>query len=231
MRLGSDTIAHRRLTSRANLIITAVTIAPWFVTPIAGNSTSSVQLHVQKTKAPFIFFHREEPKMTEPISYRRATIDDILTVCELGQILNAVHHEARPDIYTNATAEFARDKAHWLSSLQGEDRAMFLAEHGSTAVGFITVQVLRPISPLLQPLIVGRIGSVAVLERQRGRGVGTMLMKLAEEWARKRGANDLRLTVWAFNEQAVDLYQELGYELRAFEMGKQLPIVEDMLNA
>ncbi|MBB5511177.1 GNAT family N-acetyltransferase [Paraburkholderia atlantica] len=166
--------------------------------------------------------------MTEPISYRRASIDDILTVCELGQILNAVHHHARPDIYANATAEFARDKPHWLSSLQEENRAMFLAEHGSTAVGFITVQVIQPISPLLQPLIVGRIGSVAVLERLRGRGVGSTLMKLAEQWARKNGANDMRLTVWAFNEHAVDLYQELGYELRAFEMGKQIPIAGDM---
>ncbi|MFM0350328.1 GNAT family N-acetyltransferase [Paraburkholderia sp. RL17-347-BIC-D] len=169
--------------------------------------------------------------MTEPISYRRASIDDILTVCELGQILNAVHHQVRPEIYANATVEFARDKPHWLSSLQGEDRAMFLAEHSGTAVGFITVQVIQPISPLLQPLIVGRIGSVAVLERLRGRGVGSTLMKLAEEWARKNGANDMRLTVWAFNEQAVGLYQELGYELRAFEMGRQLPIAGDMPDA
>lgn len=166
--------------------------------------------------------------MIEPISYRRASIDDILTVCELGQILNAIHHQARPDIYADATAEFARDKPHWLSSLQGEDRAMFLAEHGSIAVGFITVQVMKPISPLLQPLTIGRIGSVAVLARLRGRGVGSTLMKLAEDWARKNGANDLRLTVWAFNAQAVDLYEELGYELRAFEMGKQLPIAGDM---
>ncbi|HYS65198.1 MAG TPA: GNAT family N-acetyltransferase, partial [Paraburkholderia sp.] len=65
--------------------------------------------------------------MTEPISYRRATIDDILTVCELGQILNSVHHQARPDIYADATTEFARDKPHWLSTVQGDNRAMFLA--------------------------------------------------------------------------------------------------------
>lgn len=169
--------------------------------------------------------------MTEPISYRRATIDDILTVCELGQILNMVHHSARPDIYANATAEFARDKSHWLASLTGEDRAMFLAEHGGTAIGFITVQVMRPTSPLLQPSIFGRIGSIAVLEQLRGHGVGRALMRLAEEWARKNGAGDMRLTVWAFNEQAVGLYQELGYDLRAFEMGKQLPIGGDTLVA
>lgn len=77
-------------------------------------------------------------------------------------------------------------------------------------------------------MTVGRIGSVAVSEQLRGRGVGSTLMKLAEQWARENGANDVRLTVWAFNEQAVGLYRELGYELRAFEMGKQLPIAGNM---
>ncbi|PRY04592.1 hypothetical protein B0G73_112272 [Paraburkholderia sp. BL25I1N1] len=90
--------------------------------------------------------------MTEPIGYRHPSTDDILSVCELGQISNALRHQARPDVYADATGEFARDKPHWLSSLQGEDRAVFLAEHGSTAVGFLAVQVMQPTSPLLQPL-------------------------------------------------------------------------------
>jgi GNAT superfamily N-acetyltransferase len=158
--------------------------------------------------------------MTEPITYRRATIDDVLTVCELGQILNATHHQGRPDIFVDATSEFARDIKHWLPNLQKEDRAIFLAEQGSMTIGFITVQVIQPTSPLWQPLIVGRIGSVGVLERYQGHGVGTRLMGVAEEWARKNGAADMRLAVWAFNQGAIHLYQELGYELRAFELGK-----------
>ncbi|MGF6916638.1 GNAT family N-acetyltransferase [Paraburkholderia sp. 40] len=166
--------------------------------------------------------------MTDSISYRRATIDDILKICELGQILNAIHHLARPDIYADATTEMDRDKLHWLSSLQEEDRATFLAELGSKAVGFVTVQVMQPISSLLQPMVVGRIGSIAVSERLWGRGIGSTLMKLAEEWVRKHGATDVRLAVWAFNEKAVDLYQELGYEIRAFEMGKRIQAAADM---
>jgi ribosomal protein S18 acetylase RimI-like enzyme len=166
--------------------------------------------------------------MTDSISYRRATLDDILKICELGQILNATHHEARPDIYSDATTEVGRDTSHWRPSLVEEDRATFLAEHDSKAVGFITVQVVQPTSPLLQPMVVGRIGSIAVAEPLRGRGIGRALMTLAEEWARKRGAVDVRLTVWAFNEQAVDLYRELGYEIRAFEMGKRIQAAADM---
>ncbi len=164
--------------------------------------------------------------MTEPIQYRRATAGDILTLCELGQILNAVHHEARPDIFVQATPEFARDAAHWFPSLKEEDRAAFLAEQGSNAVGFITVQLVKPTSPLLQPAIFGRIGSIGVVARLHGQGVGRTLMRLAEEWARENEAADMRLNVWAFNERAASLYQELGYEIHGFEMGKPLSVAQ-----
>jgi len=145
-----------------------------------------------------------------------------LIICELGQILNASHHLARPDIYAAATTQVERDKPHWITNLQAEDRATFVAEIDNRAVGFITVHVARANSPLLQPAVSGRIGSVAVSENCRGHGIGRALMKLAEAWASERGAVDIRLAVWAFNKQAVDLYIELGYEIRAFEMGKRV---------
>ncbi|MDQ7976080.1 hypothetical protein QYH69_02330 [Paraburkholderia sp. SARCC-3016] len=53
-------------------------------------------------------------------------------------------------------------------------------------------------------------------------------MRLTQEWARKNSASDIRLTVWAFNKPAIDLYRDLGFELRAFDMGKQLPVTRDM---
>jgi len=170
-------------------------------------------------------------KMTDPISYRRATVDDILRICELGQILNAVHHQARPDIYSDATTDVARDKLHWLPNLQETDRATFVAEHAGKAVGFITVQLAIATNPILQPTVSGRIGSVAVAEEMRGRGVGTELMKLAEAWALEHGAADMRLAVWTFNQHAVDLYRELGYEVRAFEMGKRIHNSDEHLRA
>jgi hypothetical protein len=40
--------------------------------------------------------------MDEAISYRTATVEDALSMCALGQLLNAVHHAVRPDIYAAA---------------------------------------------------------------------------------------------------------------------------------
>ena len=47
-------------------------------------------------------------------------------------------------------------------------------------------------------------------------------MKGAENWAAARGAADVRLNVWTFNEDAVRLYRDLGYEVRSQTMGKSI---------
>ncbi|MFC6296284.1 GNAT family N-acetyltransferase [Pseudomonas sp. CCM 7893] len=160
--------------------------------------------------------------MSQELTYRQATVADLPTLCELGQPLNRLHHQERPDIYREATEHVERDQTHWRPCLTSRLQTVFLAEQEGAGVGFITVQIIETSSPLLQPLRVGRIGSICVLEAQRGQGIGRTLMEFAERWAIRQGAGDLRLTVWAFNEPAQRLYRELGYETRAFEMGKRL---------
>ena len=160
--------------------------------------------------------------MTSPLLYRRATPDDLLAICELGQQLNSLHHQQRPDTYAPATENFARDSPHWRPYIDGENRATFIAEQAGRTIGFITMQVTQFSSPLMQPQRIARVGSVCVDERIRGQGIGRALMQCAQTWAIEHNAVDLRLTVWAFNAPALRLYEELGYEMRAFEMGKRL---------
>lgn len=56
--------------------------------------------------------------MGEDVTYRTATVEDAFSMCELGQLLNAVHHAARPDIYAAATSDASRDLPHWLGFLE-----------------------------------------------------------------------------------------------------------------
>ncbi|MGI4860917.1 MAG: GNAT family N-acetyltransferase [Janthinobacterium lividum] len=167
--------------------------------------------------------HDHPATVNARITYRPATASDLSTICELGQALNSLHHRERPDVYQDATTEVQRDSAHWQLSLQGGDHATFLATADGAAVGFITVQLSRATSPLMQPMRFGRIRSVSVAEAYRGQGVGRALIGLAESWAAARGAAEVRLTVWAFNASAFRLYEELGYQVFAFEMGKRMP--------
>ena len=54
---------------------------------------------------------------------------------------------------------------------------------------------------------------LAVHPDERARGAGRELMERLHEEARRRGATRVRLTVYADNEPARRLYEQLGYEL------------------
>ena len=156
--------------------------------------------------------------MESPL-YREARESDLIAICELGQVVNAIHHAAHPGIFApQSSAE--RDAEHWRQSCFGLNSTAFVAEFGGAVVGFVNAAVVNENHTLLQPVRFVRVGSVSVAESCRGRGIGRELMSMVERWAAAQGATDIRLNVWAFNESARRLYQEIGYEVRSLFMGK-----------
>ncbi|MCL5672949.1 MAG: ribosomal protein S18-alanine N-acetyltransferase [Thaumarchaeota archaeon] len=57
----------------------------------------------------------------------------------------------------------------------------------------------------------GHVVSVAVKEEHRGKGVGSVLLKTAHEAMAARGGTECYLEVRVSNDQAINLYQRLGY--------------------
>jgi ribosomal protein S18 acetylase RimI-like enzyme len=112
--------------------------------------------------------------------------------------------------------------AHWKSCLESAVQVVFMAHAGSYPAGFITASLSSSASSLLQPMKVVRIGSVCVAEQFWGNGIGCGLVHHVREWAVEHAASDIRLTVWTFNEHAIRLYAEIGFETRALEMGMRL---------
>jgi len=157
----------------------------------------------------------------ESPSYRRAGLADLSSICELGQVVNRLHHDAWPHMFV-ATADRNEEERHWLQSLQGTSAATFLASVNGAVAGFVTVHILEEKHCLLQPLQFARVGTLCVAEPMRGRGIGRALMEHAERWAASCGAGDIRLEVWKFNAAAVRLYEELGYEIQSFAMSKPM---------
>lgn len=160
--------------------------------------------------------------MDDLISYRQATVEDVAAICELGQLLNAIHHAERPDIYAAETEDYARDAPHWMSFVNHPEQVIFLAFVGDRAAGFVSAGMFSAGGPLLQPMAFTRIGSVCVAQVFWGKGLGRGLIEQVRAWALERGAQDMRLSVWGFNNHARRLYEELGFETRAFEMGMGL---------
>lgn len=143
-------------------------------------------------------------------------------MCVLGQEVNSIHHAAWPDVFA-PSSDPLRDAVLWAEAIGQPSATTFVAETAEGVVGFINIFfVERDKNPLLQPISFARLGSVGVAQAHRGKGIGMELMRHAEAWATSRGARHITLNVWAFNARAVELYRELGYEVRSFSMGKRL---------
>ena len=154
--------------------------------------------------------------------YREAVESDVLAICLVGEEINSLHHAAYPSIFAGAPDDPTRDAAHWASSIAKPTATTFVAEQDGHIVGFVNVSIHDESHSLLRPLRVARVGSVGVSTAHRGQGIGKSLMQHAEAWAQGQGAAELRLNVWAFNSVAMQLYRELGYDLRVHQLAKVL---------
>jgi GNAT superfamily N-acetyltransferase len=150
---------------------------------------------------------------------REATPEDLSAICVLGQEVNLLHHEAWPQVFA-APSDPSHDAPHWQQSIANPNATTFVAEHSGRVIAFITVFFVTESGPLLRPTPFARVGSVCVAAHQRGGGIGRALMAQAERWAIERGASDIRLNVWAFNQAALRFYEELGYGVRFHSLGK-----------
>ena len=156
---------------------------------------------------------------------RPAVFDDLPSICLLGQEVNRLHHSAWPGVFA-APSDPSRDKAHWRDGIDALDRATFVTETAGAVQAFMTIEVIDEQHSMAQPMRFARVGSICVAPAHRGQGIGRSLMAAAEDWALQQGAAEVRLVVWKFNESAVRLYEEIGYQVRSLSMSKPItPLV------
>jgi ribosomal-protein-alanine N-acetyltransferase len=91
-----------------------------------------------------------------------------------------------------------------LKMLTDPSREVFVALHQGVVVGFIILVMNGPFR--------GYIQTVGVVAGRRGRGIGTRLVRFAEERIFRETPN-VFLCVSSFNARAQNLYRRLGYEV------------------
>lgn len=89
-------------------------------------------------------------------------------------------------------------------------QAHLVAEVNGRLVGYVR---LTQATPLPENAHVLSINGLAVAPDARRTGVGTVLLRSAESFARAHGARKLSLHVLSTNETALRLYRRLGYQV------------------
>ncbi len=90
------------------------------------------------------------------------------------------------------------------------DHTVFVADGaGKGVVGWAHAFV----HALVETDTFAEIGGLVVDARQRGRGIGNLLMRRVEGWARMLGARTVALRSNIIRKEAHRFYQRLGYEI------------------
>ncbi len=116
-------------------------------------------------------------------------------------------------------ASFSGDKLsrerlqHWISAPNG---MLLVAISNGKLLGSALVFTRRDSRA-------ARLYSIAIAEAARGQGLGSKLLRRAEQEARSRGLTSMRLEVAAGNAAAIALYRKLGYAV----FGRKLGYYED----
>lgn len=90
------------------------------------------------------------------------------------------------------------------------DGAVFVAVDEERAVGFIHVGIVRT----LENDPYGEIFGLVVRDSHRGRGAGKLLLDAAEQWARGRALQRMRVRSNVTRDRAKQFYEREGYEVK-----------------
>ena len=156
--------------------------------------------------------------MTSDYTVISAGADRLAEVGPLFQGMVEHHRAVTGETWPVRDAQQAWQRRHrqytaWLAG----GRAWLLlaveaATDGQPAAGYAMVRLTEPGPTLDLGTAVGELESLAVAERARGRGVGTMLMDASRDLLRTHGAGYWSVGVVEANSDAVRLYQREGLQ-------------------
>ena len=156
------------------------------------------------------------------IIIRQAAAEDYDALCAIIDEVDTLHRDRMPHIFQKPPGP-VRDREYILGLLADENVGLFVAEIEGQVAGFVHALVRdTPPWPVLVPRRRAFIDSLAVGQEFRRRGIGRALMDQAHAWAAAKGAVDVELNVFEFNQPALAFYRTLGYETFTRRMVRNL---------
>lgn len=153
---------------------------------------------------------------------REATPFDYESLCELFDEADKLHRDQLSERFQEPKGP-ARDKAFILDLLADQTVEVFVVERDEKLLGLVQVAVKdSPPMSIFVPRCYAVVDTLVVKENFRQQGIGQKLMDKVHHWARSKGASDVELNVYEFNQEAIVFYRKLGYETISHKMSKPL---------
>ena len=140
---------------------------------------------------------------------------DLEQLLGLYEEFNAHYVSAVPDHLRLMIKPGYKDSSEFAAALReiinGRDATILVAETGGRLVGLSEIYIRQ------EQLRSGAypyayMQSLVVSAPSRSQGIGMLLVDAAEDWARERGACEMRLEPLEFIEGLLNFYERLGYK-------------------
>lgn len=117
------------------------------------------------------------------------------------------------------TPAFLADQAQRLrvAGRRPLENGIFILEDEGTVAGFVWVAVRMDLQGAF-----GSVDQVYLKPAYRRQGLGRLLMEAAENFIQQQGLRTARLYVTRENQDAVNLYRRLGYDVTRYEMERPI---------
>lgn len=139
---------------------------------------------------------------------RMANLEDIEQLRRLYLELEMDGVKYQPEHFTVGY----RSDVFFNSIFENDNQDILVADVDGTIIGFSHVMILKQKSiACLKPQTAIYIQDLDVLESERNKGVGTLLINASKEYGRRRGADFIRTQVFPRNIDGIRFYERNGF--------------------
>ncbi len=142
------------------------------------------------------------------ITIRRATIDDVASVCALSQWLFEYERQFTDEFNIN-WSHAEEGKKFFIKRLKSRKSFILLAQDGNILVGYILITLEKLSWRAFNPI--AEVVNLSVAPVYRGKGIGTTLFQQAKVLAKKRGAQRMSVSALTGNTRTLQFYQRQGF--------------------
>ncbi len=145
-------------------------------------------------------------------------LKDLKDINLLANQVHELHVKWRPDLFFMIEELISEEKLKELI----ENNEIFIAKLQEKIVGYITLNIVEKNTPGMRYRKQLSIDAICVDEKNRGKGIGTELLKYAKEYGKLNNCTDIYLTVNEENKEAIKIYEKFGMKVKSIAYSMQI---------
>lgn len=145
-------------------------------------------------------------------------IKDFNRVNKLAKQVHELHVNWRPNLFLSVDEVISKE--NFEEKIQAKE--IFVAKIEDEIVGYITFNVKEKDNPSMRYRKQLQIEAICVDEKNRGKGIGTELLKYVKNYGKENGCTDIYLTVNEENENAIKVYEKFGFKVKSIAYSMQI---------